>query len=116
MERAAEMPPYAVYSKVAEQSTKSFFMELAGTAFTYWLAGIWRLGAQLIFWAFLLFTALEALHTLGTVGAGVATARTARREGVAVEGVKWLYAASAVKVVSLAVSCVLLFVLYRRIW
>lgn len=38
--------PYEVYSRVAENALRALNGEVFGTAFGYWLAGIWRLGAQ----------------------------------------------------------------------
>ena len=62
--------PDEVYSRVAENASRAFIGEVFGTAFGYWLAGVWRLGAQALFWLFAGLSALEALHLLSVAGAG----------------------------------------------
>jgi len=108
--------PYEVYSRVAENALRTFIGELLATAFGYWLAGVWRLGAQALFWLFAGLSALEALHLLSVAGAGTVGWALLKREGATIENGEWLRRATFVRLGALVVSTALLYVLYRRIW
>lgn len=110
------MPPYQVYSQVAGQTSRNVVYQLVGTAFVYWLAGVWRTGAQVAFFIFVLSTVLDAFWALFGTGAGVIGDILARKAGEGIKDQRWLWAANAVRLVDVAIACGLLFVLYQRIW
>jgi hypothetical protein len=116
MHSVADMPPYEVYSRVASQFTKNLFTAILGTVFAYWLAGVWPLGAQALFWSFVVVTGLSGLQVLATTGVGVVASRMAKGTGEVVADAVWLRRATYVRVAEFGAACVLLYVLYRRIW
>ena len=116
MYSVADIPPYEVYSRVASQFTKNLFTAIVGTVFAYWLAGVWRLGAQALFWSFVAITALNGLQVLATTGVGVVASGMAKRSGEVIADAVWLRRATYVRVAEFGAACVLLYVLYRRIW
>src|SRR6185437_5858930 len=101
--------PYEVYSRVAENALRAFIGEVFGTAFGYWLAGIWRLGAQALFWLFVGLTALEALHVLLIAGAGTVGWALLKRDGTTIENGEWLRRATFVRLGALVASTALLY-------
>jgi hypothetical protein len=111
------MTPYAVFSHVASTATRSAVMETLGTLFVYWLVGAWRLGAIVLFIAFVLFTWLEASHLSTTLAIGAKADEAATLQGRAPDPeVRWLKRAGYVRVASLLFSIALLLILLVRIW
>ena len=103
---------YDVYSKVADNATKGFIAQLVGTAFTYWLAGAWRLGSILLFCFFVAVSLQELVQVAIVLFPGDNT-RGADGDH---EFPIWWRRSKYVRVGSLLITIGLLWFLYRRIW
>lgn len=106
------MSGYDVYSKVGDHATKALILELAGTAFAYWLGGAWRLGAILMFAIFGVFTLVEGLQVAVLLIPGDTTRGPAEDREFAL----WWRRAKYVRVASVLIASGLLWFLYRRLW
>ena len=114
-----EMTAHEIFSKLAADARRNFKFGILGGAFVYWLAGVWRLGAQGLFWFSALVVGLDTLQVAFIVATGAISEvgiliGAADRE--AREGEKWLVAGTVVRILSAAISIGILYVLYRRIW
>ncbi len=103
---------YDAYSTVAGNATMTFLLELAGTAFTYWLASAWRLGAMILFGAFVIFTLWDGFHVAVVLAPGDTTRGHAHDKEFAM----WWRRAKYVRVGSLLIAVGMLWFLYRRLW
>ena len=103
---------YEVYSRVANNATKTFILELAGTAVAYWLAGTWRVGAILLFGVFVVFTLIEGFQIAVLILPGDTTRGSPEDKEFAM----WWRRAKYVRVASELIAVGLLWFLYRRLW
>ena len=108
--------PYQIYARVANDFTRNLFIFGAATLFVWWLAGVWRLGAQGLFWMGAAVVALEVLQVLAAVASSLAAPIMARQQGQRIDGEKWMLAATVVRVADAGVSVGLLYFLYGKIW
>lgn len=104
---------YAVYSKAAEDFSRTLIASVVGTGFLWWLSGVWRLGAILGFVVIAVIVALDLAQVLFVC---VVAAAVAIRGESSLQGEKWMVAATAVRVVGAACGLGLLWFLFGKIW
>lgn len=95
---------------------RTLIAELIGTAITYWLAGLWRLGAVIIFSGFVLLTLLDGLQVVGLVVAGVVVNAKTPPEEDAEANEKWMRRGTYIRLASFLITLGLLWFLYSRLW
>lgn len=116
MPTAQDLTPYQVYSKVADNFSRTvIFLGVAGFA-VWWMAGWWHTGAVVLFGIGAVMEAFDALQVLALTGAGVVGNIAARREGATIEGERWMWAANAVRVAQSAIGIVALILIFHRLW
>ena len=109
--------PYAVYGQAADNATKIFFFDVVGGSLIWWLVGVWRFAAIAGFGLGVLLTILEGLHVAAVVKKNRELAPIALAEGFATpEDNQWFRRAGNVRVVSVAISGVILLILFNRLW
>lgn len=107
---------YSVYSKVADDFSRTLIASVVGTAFLWWFAGVWRLGAILGFGVIALIVLLDLLQ-VAAVSAGTAALGIGALTGrVKLRDEKWMLAANLVRVVGAGIGVALLWFLSGRLW
>ena len=94
-------------------------MELVAIWLAYGLAGEHRLAAQVLFWVLLASTARVGVNVLIVTGIlAYATVAALRADDALFwrDAARGMYGATLLRWLGFVVACILLYVLYRRIW
>ena len=109
------LTPYQVYDRVVRDNVLSAIVQAIGTAIVYWLAGVWRLIAILVFAVLSLITLWEVPQVVFLTGAGAVAFVMGIRDRSLPRESGWMWAANVVRIASAAFSIYLLSIIYASV-
>lgn len=111
---------YSIYDKTVQDSVRNIVFIVPGTLFLYWLAGMWLLGAKILFYLFAAMTAFTVLSLLYKTLGLLLLIFSPYAKAIAPDWMKhgkgWLVGATVMRWIEAVIGSGAIWFLYTHIW